>query len=303
MQEELNKKKRMNKSRIVIIALLILLAGSIVYTVYTRKSYRSKYVSYVQNANEVYNMACGIIHNCESFHDGKPCTITYDLENEYYAELLKKYDIEKIAGTGSEFQKAIKLMDNFSGRLTHYSDYAEYTGDMNAMYLLDYSLDKSKKGINCRAKSQIMNESYLALGIYSRKLWINPLSVYDGECHVVNEIWDSEYKKWIMLDTTNNLYWVGEDKIPLSAIEIREKFANQDFITAVMPGEKLDNLQKLRDKHMDFVLYTAKNMAYLQYFLHYGEGEDEVAYALLPEKMKPWDDCLISKEAVLAPPA
>lgn len=295
-------KKKINKSRIVIIVLLFLLLGSIGCIIYCEKSYSSQYVSYVQRTDEVYNMACGIIHNCENFKDGSTKIITYDFENTYYADLLEKYDIENIAGIGSEFNKAVNLVDNFSRRLTHNSNFVEYTTDMNAMYLLDYSLDKSKHGINCRAKAQIMNESFLALGIYSRKFWINPLSVYDGECHVVNEIWDSEYQKWIMLDTTNNIYWVGEDKIPLSAIEVREKFANQDFITAVMPGENLDNLQKLRNKHMDLILYTSKNMVYFQYFLHYGEGEDDVMYALLPETMEPWDDCLISKEAIWASP-
>ena len=32
-----------------------------------------------------------------------------------------KYDIEKIAGDGTEFEKALKLMDAFSPRLTHNS--------------------------------------------------------------------------------------------------------------------------------------------------------------------------------------
>ena len=116
------------------------------------------------------------------------------------------------------------------------------------------------------------------------------------------EIWDDQYKKWIMLDTTNDIYWVGEEKIPLSAIELRDKFAVQAFVTPVMPGEKLDDLQALKDRHMGLILYTAKNMAYLQYFLHYGVGEDNVVYSLLPETMEPFDECLISRETIEAPP-
>lgn len=44
-------------------------------------------------------------------------------------------------------------------------------------------------------------------------------------------------------------------------------------------------------------------MVYLQYFLEYGEGGDEIIYALLPENIEPWDAYLISEKSVLASPA
>lgn len=129
------------------------------------------------------------------------------------------------------------------------------------------------------------------------------MSVYDTECHVVNEIWDNVYHKWIMLDTTNNLYWIDENRLPLSALEVREKFANQDFVTPVMPGDDVSDLNKLHDQYEGYILYTAKIMVYLQYFLEYGEGEADVPYALLPEKMEPKDDCLISEFTIQAAPS
>ena len=290
------------KKTISIIILAVFLAAAVGYIIYSECNNDAEFVSYIQDKDEVYHKACGIIHNAEAFREGNTEMITYDLDEPLYRELLEKYDIISIAGEGSEFDKAINLMDYFSQRLSHNGNFTEYRSDMDSVYLLQYSLNKSGHGIHCRAKAQIMNEEYLALGIYSRKLWIDPLSVYDGECHVVNEIWDNQYKKWIMLDTTNDIYWVGEEKIPLSAIELRDKFAAQDFVTPVMPGEKLDDLQKLKDRHMGLILYTAKNMAYLQYFLHYGVGEDNVVYALLPETMEPFDECLISRETIEAPP-
>lgn len=290
------------KKNFLIITLLILLICAVGYIIFSSSDNNTEYVSYVQEKEEVYNMECGIIKNADTFREGISEEITYDFDDPKFQELKEKYDIESIAGTGSEFEKALNLMDHFSSRLEHNGNMTEYTADMDALYLLDYALGDTKHGINCRAKAQIMNEEYLALGIYSRKMWINPLSEYDDECHVVNEIWDSNYKKWIMLDTTNNIYWVGTDKIPLSAIEVREKLAAQEFVTPVMPGEKLDNLENLRDEHMDLILYTAKNMAYLQYFTHYGRGEDRPVYALLPETMESADECLISVNVITAPP-
>ena len=290
------------KKNLLIIFLLILLTGAVGYIIFSSSDNNFEYVSYVQEKEEVYNMECGIIKNADTFHTGNNEQITYVFDDPKYTELIEKYELESIAGTGSEFDKAVNLMDYFSPRLMHNGNFSEYTADMDALYLLDYALGDQKHGIHCRAKAQIMNEEYLALGIYSRKMWINPLSEYDNECHVVNEIWDSNYKKWIMLDTTNNIYWVGTDKIPLSAIEVREKLAEQEFVTPVMPGEKLDNLENLRDEHMDLILYTAKNMAYLQYFTHYGRGEDKIVYALLPETMELTDRCLISVDSITAPP-
>ncbi|MGN1188902.1 MAG: hypothetical protein ACI4SL_00735, partial [Candidatus Ornithospirochaeta sp.] len=114
--------------------------------------------------------------------------------------------------------------------------------------ILEYSLDNKKNGINCRNKAQIFNEMMLSLSIYSRKVWIMPYSSYDDECHVVNEIWDSSLNKWIMLDISNNAYWIDENDVPLSLLEIREKGANQSFCTPVIYKDDIKDKEKLRKK-------------------------------------------------------
>ncbi len=63
----------------------------------------------------------------------------------------------------------------------------------------------------------------LSLGIYARKLWLIPLSVYETECHVVNEVWNSEYEKSVMPDISNAFYFEDENAVPLSVLEIRYK--------------------------------------------------------------------------------
>lgn len=93
-----------------------------------------------------------------------------------------------------------------------------------------------------------LNEMCLALEIYSRKLCIIPLSTYDTECHAVNEIWDSDYRKWIVLDISNNLYWVDEKGIPLSMLEVRDKIINGELCIPVSPNDNLDNIEKTRKK-------------------------------------------------------
>lgn len=294
------KNKRQIAATLILLCLLLASIGCNIYFVFFQKS---PIISYIQSKEEVYNMECGIIKNCEKFRTTENTTIIYKFHEDSYSALREKYEIESIAGDGSEFEKALNLMNTFSQRFSHNGSFQEYTKEMNVVELLDYALDKPQNGIFCRAKAQIFNEMFLALNIYSRKLWIKPLSVYDDECHVVNEIWDNVYNKWILLDTTNNLYWIDENGLPLSALEVREKFAKQDFVTPVKPGDPVSDLNKLHDKYESFILYTAKNMVYLQYFLEYGEGEADVVYALLPENMELGDDRLISESAIQAPPS
>lgn len=280
-----------------LIVLLVLMAALLVYIL---TGYGDWFVqtSFLQSTEQIYIMETGILYNEQVFRDGNDYVLKYDFNNAEYPELLEKYDIEKTAGNGTEFEKALALMDEYSGRLHHVSDYDNHI-DMNAIALLEYSLDNKSQGINCRAKSQILNEMCLALGIFSRKVWINPNSVYDKECHVVNEIWDTKLNKWIMLDITNNFYWVDENGMPLSILEIRDHLANQKFCTPVAPDDNLNNLEKSLERNYSNFLYIAKNMAYTYYCIEYTVGETDDLYFLIPEVFMPDDKTmLISKEAI-----
>lgn len=166
----------------VVVALCVALLISIGINVY--QAFWS-WDSYLQSTDEIYVMESGIIHNNLQFSDGEEVNIKYDFSNSDYTVLKEKYDLESIAKDGSEFDKVMRLMNEFSCRLTHKSDYDNHI-EPTALTLLEYSLDNSKQGINCRAKAQILNEICLSLGIYSRKVWIMPYSKYDGDCHVVN---------------------------------------------------------------------------------------------------------------------
>ena len=231
--------------------------------------------SYLQTTEQIYIMEAGILRNNLEFASGENYEIYYDFENEEYPQLIKEYGIDKIAGDGTEFEKALRLMDTYAPRLYHQS-YYDNSIEMNALSLLAYSLDNRSQGINCRNKAQILNEMCLALGIYARKVWIMPNSGYDNDCHVVNEIWDPQLNKWIMLDITNNEYWVDENGTPLSVLEIRYKGAMQEFCTPIQPGDKMDRLEELKEKYIADYLYIMKNMTYMQYCDYYTVGEDEV---------------------------
>ena len=101
----------------------------------------------------LYNVYRGILRNNRSFQP---------------ADLLKKYPFEKIAGKGTDLQRAIRVLKYLSPKLTHSPWYDGHV-DCNALALLDYSLDKPEQGINCLNKAKILEEVCLALGIYARR--------------------------------------------------------------------------------------------------------------------------------------
>lgn len=296
-------KKIKNVKKLLVICVIALLSISLVTSIGINiyQLNFNVFSTYLQNTDEIYVMESGILYEYLDFADGEDYEISYDFENEDYSVLIDKYKIDTIAGDGSEFKKAVRLMNEYAPRLTHKSNYDNHV-EINALSLLDYSLDNPEQGINCKNKAQILNEMCLALGIYSRKVWIMPNSKYDSDCHVVNEIWDTQLNKWIMLDITNNRYWVDENDTPLSILEIRYKGAMQEFCTPVYPDSKLDNLEEIKAASIDNFLYIMKNMVYFEYMTQYTVGESDNSYLLLPENFNEDIENMISKNAVEASP-
>lgn len=105
----------------------------------------------------LYNVYRGILRNNRSFQPGKSTAVEYRMDCPEYADLLKKYPIEKIAGKGTDLQRAIRVLKYLSPKLTHSPWYDGHV-DCNALALLDYSLDKPEQGINCLNKAKILEE-------------------------------------------------------------------------------------------------------------------------------------------------
>lgn len=290
--------KRKNILIIIISLLIATLLTSIGFNIY--QAFFS-FDTYLQSTNEIYILEAGILRNNIKFREGADIEIKYDFENENYKKLEEKYNISGTAKDGTEFEKALRLMNEYAPRLTHESYYDNHI-EMNALALLEYSLNNKNHGINCRSKAQILNEMCLLLGIYSRKVWICPNSLYDNDSHVVNEIYDTTLEKWIMLDITNNEYWVDENNVPLSVLEIRYKAAMNEFCTPVASGDNLKDLEKLKEKHIGDFLYIIKNLTYMQYLPEYTANEDGDIYLLFPKNIDTKYELIISEDSVTRSP-
>ena len=282
---------------------VLLLAASIVLNIVFLSRQGDSYLAYLQSAGQIRKTETGILRNNLEFEDGKDAEFVYDFGHEEYPELIAAYGIDRTAGEGSEFERALRLMNEYAPRLTHAGSYDNHVA-MNALALLEYSLDKKGNGINCLSKAQILNEMCLALGIYARKVWIMPYSAYDTECHVVNEIWDTTLNKWIMLDITANTYWVDAKRTPLSVLEIRQKCAMNEFCTPLDAGTYFDgkyrdviDLEQIRDKDPGYFLYVLKNLAWIRYCSTCSVGRASASCALVPKGMEQWGETPVSLES------
>ena len=232
-------------------------------------------------AQQMIDVYCGILFNNQEFESGNDEEIIYEFDCPEFEELRSKYNLVEIAGKGSDFARAKRLLHYLAPRLTHSSWYDNHI-ECNALRLLEYSLNNPEQGINCLNKSKILVECCLALGIYARRVSIMPFSPYDFDNHVVAEIYDRTLEKWIMLDPTTDGYFIDETKTPLSLLEMRGKFANAEFLTFVLSAESQKDLQKLRGKHLDTNMYICKNLFYFQVEQYSAFGEKDKFLQFIP---------------------
>ena len=204
----------------------------------------------------------GILFHHQTFSAGNDEELSYRFDCPEFTELRNKYQLDTIAGAGTDFEKAKNLLHYLAPRLTHSSWYDNHV-ECNALKLLEYSLDNPQQGINCLNKSKILTECCLALGIYARRVIIMPFSPYDLDNHVVTEVFDRTLDKWIMLDCTTDGYFIDENRLPLSLLEMRDRFANDAFVTYVPSTEIAFDLEALREKYVAENTYICKNLFYL----------------------------------------
>lgn len=176
------------------------------------------------------------------------------------SQLRQRYSLEKIAGEGDDFAKALRLLGWLSSRIYHKGDYDGSLQD--SLSLLSYALDQGpERGINCCSLSTVLTECCLSLRIPARTVYLMPLSPYDGDNHVVCEVWDSLRAQWTMLDPTYGGYLTGEDERPLGVYELRQRLANRQRV-GFSKGFNYNGAFEL--DFADILAYYAKNLFYLK---------------------------------------
>lgn len=184
---------------------------------------------------------------------------SYDNNHPNFKELKNKYPIEDIAGKGDDFTKSKNLLYWVSSHMYHKGDYSGSIG-CNSLDLLNYSYDKGNScGINCVGLATILTECLLAIGLKARKVFIMPCSPYDGDNHVVTQVYIKDLNKWVMLDPTLNAYFINEHGVCLSLLELRGHLADQKAVFFNKEAKYNDEAW-IEQSVLENIEYFAKNL-------------------------------------------
>ena len=233
---------------------------------------------------QFYDVYCGILFGSRVWQKGEDTATVCRFDCPEFAELRSRYSLERIAGGGGDFRRALRLCRYFAPRLRHESMYDNHV-PCNALALLDYCFERKDVGINCVNKAKILAECCLALGIPARRVWMYPASPYDMDNHVVTEIYDRKRGGWLALDPTEGAYFTGEEGEPLSLPAVRRRMAMRERVTAVLPRQSAKDISALAVRNIANGTnpYYAKNMAFFAVELDSAFGEGGKAAFLVPQ--------------------
>ncbi len=181
----------------------------------------------------------------KTFKDTVPENLfqVYDMHNT----LVTKYKLDKIAGSGSDFDKALKIMQWLTEH-TFYSGASTKWNSDNSIEILEYSFDNGfSNAINCREKAIVLSDCLLAIGIKSY-----PIAMMNLNCtgvHFTVHFYSKELKKWILFDPSFNCYFESNSEI-LSVWELKSLFLENTNVNIC--GYSFNNTQECKEIYIEY---------------------------------------------------
>lgn len=182
-------------------------------------------------------------------------------EDENLVELRSAFNLDSIAGKGTQQFQAINLMHWIHYLIPHDGQH-DNPVVKNAMSMIA-ECKKDNRGLNCRGLATVLNECYLSMGFKSRMVTCYPKDSLgiDPDCHVINTVWIDELNKWIWLDPTNDAYVMDEKGVLQSIQEVREKISNGSTLI-LNPEANWNRISTTIDYYI--YQYMAKNLYMLE---------------------------------------
>lgn len=183
-------------------------------------------------------------------------------DNPNLVELRKGFNLDSIAGQGTDVLKILNLMHWVHDLVPH--DGMNGNPEVkNAMSMLEVC-KKESRGLNCRGLALVLNECYLSMGIKSRVVTCLPKDSLkiDQDCHVINSVYSESLKKWIWVDPTFDAYVMNEKGELLSIEEVRERLISDK--TLILNPDANWNNKSTQTKEDYLENYMAKNLYILE---------------------------------------
>jgi hypothetical protein len=148
--------------------------------------------------------------------------------NPKLRELREQYRLDQVIADGKdEFDQQVRLMNWTHHQFKKFGKPSAHP--QGALEIL--------QGINegqtffCAHYTTVLVSAAASLGWVDRPLALRRhqgVAAQGGSTeHSVTEIWSNQYRKWVMLDPTSNMY-LEKDGLPLNAVEIRQEWFYRD---------------------------------------------------------------------------
>jgi hypothetical protein len=147
---------------------------------------------------------------------------TYQFSSEpNLVKLRRKYNLDSVAGKGTDVQKAIRLLEWFHNQVPH--EDTLNIRPLNAENIITH-YRTTGRGQGCYPLAIGMNEVLLSMGFQSRVVicFSNKYPRPDGG-HVINAVYIPSLTKWIYMDPQDNAYIKDELNNFLSIEEVRQR--------------------------------------------------------------------------------
>jgi hypothetical protein len=144
-------------------------------------------------------------------------------DNPKLKDLRERYRLEQVVAAGKdEFDQQVLLMDWTHRR---FKKFGRPSCDPKGALEILKAIDEGHTFF-CAHYAQTFVSCAAALGWIDRELALRRhrgVAQNGSSEHSVTEIWSDQYRKWIMLDPTSNMY-LEKNGVPLNAWEIRQEW-------------------------------------------------------------------------------
>lgn len=206
------------------------------------------------------------------------------------AEIREYFQLDTLyADTVSTWDKTLAIARFVATNIPH-ANQKQQPERKNAIYLWEYT-KTVEPAFNCRLHSIMLFELLTSVGIEATYITCMPKNKHDHDCHVVNQVWLPDQRKWVMIDSDmGGCYATDSVGNLLSLQEMREHYI-QDKTILYHPqfGEPVG-------KDFWYYDYMAKNTYWFSCWetIHFdqepSEGKDVGRYIhLVPEGFKPFN--------------
>ncbi len=206
---------------------------------------------YISEFREYYLKLLALTQDYQPHPGGASAHFHYqNSDHTQLKELKDRYELEEIAGYGSETEQVLNLTTWVNKRLTHGS--MSHHEINHSLHILEMAKQESLSA-NCYVIATVLNEVLLSMGFKTKRVQCMPYDSLDLDSHVVNLVYLAEQERWIFVDASWNRFVTDESGHILDLKTFRERLAKNK--TVLVNGQ-----DTVSDESTFYLNYMSKNL-------------------------------------------